>query len=285
MFRGEDARVYGQDSTWFAVSSVEDNTRVLLRKAPFCHWLSLHQIKHVGVMSAFYPYEVKRTDPSGTYMMSVLEGYGEVLMDGGWQKLGVGEACLLAPHMFNAFRCVGGVQWRFVWVRYGEEKGVKPIADSSAPVRGVLDGRSLECAVMGLRYEMESGKSDELAGLLAKLIHCHVLGFARPVDLDPRLWRVWKHVGSHLGRAWSLAELAEIGIMSEEHLRRLCKKQLGRSPMQHLIYLRMLAARELLLSSNDKVEVVASKVGYANAFTFSNTFKKWLGVRPTKLRE
>ncbi|MGJ8657301.1 MAG: helix-turn-helix domain-containing protein [Akkermansiaceae bacterium] len=285
MFRSNDARVYGDKSTWFAVSSVENETRTLLRKAAFCHWLGLYQIQHVGVMTAYYPYEVRRVDPSGTYMMSVLEGYGEVLMDGGWQTLKAGEACLLAPYMFNAFRCVEGGAWKFVWVRYGEEKGVQPIADTSAPVRGMLDGRALECAVMGLRYEMASGKSDELAGVWADLIHRHVLGFARPVDLDPRLWRVWRHVDVNLGKSWTLAELAEIGIMSEEHLRRLCKKQLGRSPMQHLIYLRMLAARELLISSNLKVEVIAKKVGYANAFTFSNTFKKWLGVRPSKLRD
>ncbi len=97
-------------------------------------------------------------------------------------------------------------------------------------------------------------------------------------------WRVWKQINDDLGRAWTLCELAEIGIMSEEHLRRLCKKQLDRSPMQHLIYLRMLAARELLISTNDKVEVVAHKVGYNSNFTFSNTVKKFLGIRPGELR-
>jgi len=285
MFRSEDARVYGKDSQWYSVAAEEDRSRVLLKHAVICRWLNVHLIKHVGVMNAVYPYEVRRVDQSGTYMMSVLEGYGEVLMDGGWQELKEGETCLLAPHMFNAFRCVEGVKWKFVWVRYGEEKGTQPIADSSAPVRGRFDGKSLECAVMGLLYEMEGGCSDELAGVWSDLIHRHVLGFARPVDLDPRLWRVWQHVEQDLGRHWSLTELAEIGIMSEEHLRRLCKKQLGRSPMQHLIYLRMLAARELLISTTDKVDVIAGMVGYVNAFTFSNTFKKWLGVRPSKLRD
>lgn len=255
-----------------------------MRDAKVSRWLWAHQIKHVGVMSAVYPYEVRRVDQSGTYLMAVLEGHGQVLMDGGWKVARAGQACLLAPHMFNAFRCVEGVAWKFVWVRYGEEKGVRPIANSSAPVRGELDGHALECAVRGLWYEMDGGGSDELAGSWADLIHRQVLAFARPVELDERLWRIWQTVGADIGRGWTLAELADIGIMSEEHLRRLCKKQLGRSPMQHLIYLRMLEARGMLISSDAKVEVIANAVGYESAFTFSNTFKKWFGIRPSELR-
>lgn len=280
----EDARVYGDKSTCFTVTAGRDDSRLLLRDAKHCHWLGVHQIEHVGVMHASYPYEVTRTDPGGTYMMSVLSGYGEVLMDGGWQRLGEGEACLLAPYMFNAFRCVKEADWKFVWVRYDEEKDVQPIANASAPVRGLLEGGPLASAVTGLHQAVSAGASDKLTGMWADIIHNTVLDFATPVDMDDRLWRVWKKVNADLGRAWALCELAEIGLMSEEHLRRLCKKQLGRSPMQHLIYLRMLAARELLISSNNKVEVVANKVGYSNAFTFSNTFKKWLGIRPSDLR-
>ena len=280
----EDARTYGEKSTWFAVSANVDKSRILLRDALPCHWLGVHQIEHVGVMSACYPYEVKRTDPGGTYMMSVLVGHGEVLMDGGWQRLGEGEACLLAPYMFNAFRCVKGVEWKFVWVRYAEEKDVQPIANTNAPVRGLFDGASLASAVAGLNQAVTAGMSDKITGLWVDVIHNTVLDFASSADIDDRLWRIWKRVNEDLGRAWTLGELARIGIMSEEHVRRLCKKQLGRSPMQHLIYLRMLAARELLIASNDKVEVIANKVGYSNAFTFSNTFKKWLGIRPSDLR-
>ncbi|BDS06619.1 hypothetical protein NT6N_16590 [Oceaniferula spumae] len=236
-------------------------------------------------MQAVYPYEVRRVDQSGTYMMAVLEGHGEVLMDGGWKTLKQGEACLLPPYMLNAFRSVKNVPWKFVWVRYGEEKGVNPIANASAPVRGELDGKPLECAVKGLWHEIAAGGNDELGGSWADLIHRQVLAFARPVELDQRLWRVWKKVSEDLGRSWTLTELADIGIMSEEHLRRLCKKQLGRSPMQHLIYLRMLEARTMLIADDTKVAVIANAVGYENSFTFSNAFKKWLGVRPSDLRK
>lgn len=284
MLSGDDARIYGKESHWISVSTEEDDTRVLLKDSLICHWLKSYQILHVGIMEAEYPYEVVRIDQSGTYMMVILEGEGEVLFDGGWQVVRAGEACLLPPYMYNAFRCLEGVSWKFVWVRYGESKGVQPIAGTNTPVKGVLNGLPLEFAVRGLWHEVDSKGDEELTLKWAELIHRNVLHFARPEDIDDRLWNVWHAAEGKLSHRWTLTELASIGHMSEEHLRRLCIKQFGRSPKQHLIYLRMIKAREMLITGREKVSVIANAVGYDSGFTFSNTFKKWAGVRPTDLR-
>ncbi len=280
----DDARIYGGESTWISVSADEDKRRTLLKDALICPWLNDHHILHVGIMEAEYPYEVIRSDLSGTYMMAILEGHGEVLFDGGWQIVRAGEACLLPPYMYNAFRCLDGVPWKFVWVRYGESKDVQPIAGANTPVKGKLNGQPLESAVRGLWYEMKTKGEDELALSWAELIHRNVIQFARPSDIDDRLWKIWKEASKNLAHRWTLTELATIGFISEEHLRRLCLKQFGRSPKQHLIYLRMIRAREMLLTGNEKVSVIANAVGYDSGFTFSNTFKKWSGIRPSELR-
>gem|GEM_PF-5729283 len=47
----------------------------------------------------------------------------------------------------------------------------------------------------------------------------------------------------------------------------------------------MQKAAELLAKTDDQVESVASAVGYANAFVFSNTFKRWVGWRPSEYRK
>ena len=92
-------------------------------------------------------------------------------------------------------------------------------------------------------------------------------------------------VEKDLARDWKLDELAEISCVSTEHLRRLCKKQLGRSPVQQVTYLRMRRAVEYLASTPDKVEAVARSVGYDNPYTFSNAFKRWTGKRPMDYRD
>jgi AraC-like DNA-binding protein len=67
-------------------------------------------------------------------------------------------------------------------------------------------------------------------------------------------------------------------------LRRLCRRELGRSPMHHVIFLRMRHAAKLLAATDDKIETIAGEVGYANPFVFSTTFKKWVGWRPSDYR-
>jgi len=52
--------------------------------------------------------------------------------------------------------------------------------------------------------------------------------------------------------------------------------------MQHLTCLRMEQARRSLEAGNDKLEVVAANVGYANGAIFSRLSKCWVGVAPGK---
>ena len=117
-----------------------------------------------------------------------------------------------------------------------------------------------------------------------ELIHGFVARAARPYQGDDRLWRVWKEVGRDLARDWKLKDLEGIAHLSQEHLRRLTKQQLGRSPIQQITHLRMRRAVARLATSEDKVETIAREVGYENPFTFSNAFKRWTGKRPSDYR-
>ena len=60
-----------------------------------------------------------------------------------------------------------------------------------------------------------------------------VLRFARPWQTHERLATLWEQVAASLGTDWSLPKLARLAGCSPEHLRRLCHRQLGRSPKHH----------------------------------------------------
>jgi transcriptional regulator GlxA family with amidase domain len=119
---------------------------------------------------------------------------------------------------------------------------------------------------------------------VTELIQGYVERFAQPWQQDDRLWRLWERVSQDVGRDWTLHELAHLAHVSAEHLRRLCRRALGRTPMHHVTWLRMRKAAELLSTTNLKVETVSHEVGYQNPFVFSNTFKKWIGWRPSEHR-
>lgn len=106
----------------------------------------------------------------------------------------------------------------------------------------------------------------------------------RPEQGDMRLRRLREEVGADPGHPWTIALLADrIGI-GGEHLRRLCQRHLGRSPMSHGVSLRVRLAIALLASDLCTIEVVAQTVGCDDPFAFSTAFKRCQGISSSEYR-
>jgi transcriptional regulator GlxA family with amidase domain len=165
-----------------------------------------------------------------------------------------------------------------------ESKEISPIVTSISPVLGEYDAEPLQRSIEGLLAECRDEDSVGLKHHWVELIHQYVLRFAQPHQSDDRLWKLWQKIDQRLDYPWSLAELGQLACVSGEHLRRLCKKALGRSPMQQLTFLRMQKASQLLLETDEKIETIARMTGYKNAFHFSNVFVEWVGIRPSEFR-
>lgn len=280
-----ETHILGKGTTWRVVRRDQSDAREWLAHEPICPLLERFNILHVGIMQAGRNFEVVRRDQSGTFFMVTISGEGDVLTDGHWQRIRSGFACLLPPHTVNAIRSIRGEPWSFCWVRYLEPKSKMPMARGHSPVRGpYASGAPLEYAVRGLYVESQGAANPAQVHHWVDLIQQYVLSFAQPQLEDERLYKAWEMVCCKLDYNWSLEEIASSAHVSTEHLRRLCLKHLGRSPMKHLTYLRMRHAAELLSTSDDKVETVAHRVGYENPFSFSNTFRKWTGFRPSEFR-
>ena len=280
----KDVQVLGRRTRYQVVRADPGDLRGWLRQGPLCPLLARHHIAHAGIMEAEPPFEVVRAELSGTYMLACFEGEGVVLSDGQWKHVRAGQACLQPPFVMNALKCLPGKPWKFAWVRYRESRERTPIISSLSPVAGVFDPAPLRAAIQGLHAELGGAGGPSALHHWTELIHLYVLQFAQPHTPDARLWRLWQRVEARLDRPWTLAEFAAIACVSEEHLRRVCRKELGRSPMQHLTFLRLQRAVHLLSVTDDKVETIARAVGFESSFSFSNTFKKWIGWRPSEHR-
>lgn len=283
--RLSDTHILGENTESTVVRAEGSDQRGWLRRAPVCPLLAQFNIIHAGIMRARPPFEVVRTDQSGTFFLACFEGSGSILVDGGWKSIRAGEACLLPPHTVNALKVGRSPRWHFAWVRYLEPHGTIPVATATSPTRGGFDPSPLLHAIEGLHAETRGRiEAAAIRHHWVELIHSYVRRFATPLHTDERVWKAWEKVAANLGADWTLDSIARLSNMSAEHFRRLCLKALSRSPGKHLIFLRMRFAAELLATTDEKIETVARAVGYQNPFAFSNTFLKWIGVRPSDHR-
>lgn len=92
--------------------------------------------------------------------------------------------------------------------------------------------------------------------------------------------RVW----THLEEDWSVARMAgEVGL-SCSRFSVLYKMRFGKSPNEDLIELRMEKAKNLLLSTNWRLNKIARVCGFQNESYFSRVFKMRTGVSPDTYR-
>lgn len=267
-----------QADVWI-VRADNSDSRDWLRKVPACRMLANHQIRHLAVAHMPAPFEIVRTKLGGSYFLACFAGEGKVLIDGRWTKCRPGWAILLPPNTLQAFQTLPGKRWDFCWVRYQERPGQKPLASVRTPVVARFDAEPLRLAILGLHRECSTNNSP-LAERWVDLIQSYVTQFAQPAQMDSRLWQLWEQVASSLSHAWTIGEMARIVHLSEKQLQRLSLHELGRSPRQQLIWLRMRRAAELL-QTNRKIETISREVGYQNPFVFSTTFKRVMGWSPS----
>ncbi len=103
-------------------------------------------------------------------------------------------------------------------------------------------------------------------------------------EIADRIRRSIVYMTKHLDKPVHISALAEQAEISPSHYFALFKRQIGRTPIDFFIRLRMDHARELLDSTSFSVKEVATMVGYRDQFYFSRVFKSVHRMAPTKYR-
>ena len=279
-----EKHTFGDHTTKTIIKSGHVDQRQWLTDVPICTTLEKFQIHHLGEITANTPYTVVREHQEGTFFLSCLEGKGEILINGQWVEIHQNQACLLPPFRLNALRAIQGTPWKFHYVRYFQGKEQKPPITCQQPVIDTFDSRVFASAMRGMINEqLHLGRAKFLTQW-AQLIQVYVEDFSEKWKVDNRLWSLWHQVSAMPQKQWTLDTMARAAFVSTEHLRRLTLETYGRSPIKHLTWIRLQRAAELLITTDDKVEVIGYEVGYSSPYVFSTAFKRFFSIPPSEYR-
>jgi AraC-like DNA-binding protein len=272
-------------TTWKETTTDGPRTRRWSLDAKQCPELSAHHIAWLGIDTVHAPYNRVRLAPSGSFFLACLDGEGRIWLEGRWQRVTTGALCLAPPRVLNAFHAVPRQRWTFAWLRYEEAPGTQPMVGAGSPLRLRQGAEDFARAIAGLRAECQGGNDPALVHHWVSLVHGAAQRLARPWHGSSRIGELWATVARDLTRDWKLTTLAEQCSLSAEHLRRVCRRELGRTPMEHVTYMRIQRAQELLETSGDKLDAIAPQVGYRSALVFSRAFVRCVGLTPSQYRE
>lgn len=131
------------------------------------------------------------------------------------------------------------------------------------------------------------GRDLMLDGLMSQLVAWIVRAAPRAADPDgaeapcpPLVADALAYIERHAPRAISLADVARAVHRSPAHLAAQMKLHTGRTVVEWITHSRMALARQLLLSSEEGVESIAARLGFASPSHFHRTFRRLHQLSP-----
>lgn len=100
-----------------------------------------------------------------------------------------------------------------------------------------------------------------------------------------RLGDAIAYIETRFAEKMTLDELAKKAQFSKRHFLRIFQECMGRSPIDHLLHVRIQKATEMLRHSNHTITDIAFDCGFTDSNYFTRQFRKMTGSSPSEYRK
>ena len=126
----------------------------------------------------------------------------------------------------------------------------------------------------------------ETQGILYQLIsRFFTLAKTKSDNKDVRISNTLRYIHENTGKDITLAELANVACVSEDHLIRVFKKEMNCTPLRYVNMKKIEKAQLLLLTTDMPIRDVAMELSLDNISYFNRVFKHHIGKTPSEYRE
>ena len=94
-----------------------------------------------------------------------------------------------------------------------------------------------------------------------------------------------KYIHSNYTEKIQIPYLARLENLSNSRYITIFSKEMGKTPSEYILDLRLSRARELLLTTDMEISLVGASSGYKDQYFFSRIFKKYTGMSPNEFRK
>ncbi|MDM5352991.1 helix-turn-helix domain-containing protein [Lysinibacillus sphaericus] len=93
-----------------------------------------------------------------------------------------------------------------------------------------------------------------------------------------------QYLHNHFGKDWTVEQLAELAGVPKWSYSRIFKDITGQIPLYYLNSIRIEKAKQLLMTTNDRVFEISQSIGFNNEYYFNRRFKEHVGISPGQFR-
>ena len=223
------------------------------------------------------------------YFLYMAEGALEFHLKELHTTLRAGDLVIIPPRTPFSYSLRGG-EMAYYWVHFTGAQCDSLLAACSLPVCTILhpgsDPQAHELlGALHRAFYLRAGCFEaESCGLLSVLFS-RLSRLLSSQASPSRLQTSLEYIHRHYAEPLTVQALAAMEFLSPSRFTALFRRQMGASPQQYLISLRMQTARELIRSTDMPVKQVAAAVGYQDQLYFSRLFHRTFGHAPVEERE
>lgn len=107
----------------------------------------------------------------------------------------------------------------------------------------------------------------------------------RAISSDYSLARAQHYIEQHYMDNITVEKLANLGYMSKTTFNRQFKKEIGITPIEYLIEVRIKMAKLMLKRKENQITDIAVRCGFCSGAHFSSCFQKHIGLTPSEYRD
>lgn len=227
-------------------------------------------------------------------MLFTLSGEGWMRSNGVDRSLKEGDLWVSPaknPHEYGLF----GKNWKILWLSLDVINRWDVIDDIGTMVRYSSWGNKIHQLFLDIisASNHDFFNSKEEMKLLSELLLIYIdrelslnLVSPRERELKNEFSKLFLKVEQEIHKSWDINMLqnAMEKNFSKDHFIRICRHVTGITPSKKVLALKMQRAWELICNTDLNIQEISDRIGYANSFAFSTSFKRYWGNTPSYVR-
>lgn len=240
----------------------------------------------IGITYPFSDYSVYRSAENDQNVFEyILEGSGEVLLNGSWRSVQAGDMYILREGEPHFYRADPKTPWKKLWINYASDY-ISAFFTSYRVKSGIYRSETVRPYFDRLYGYTKLRSADrntcfDIADGVHKIIEAAAINDGTPISDE---YRIKEALNAAIYKKLSLDELSESLHISKSNIIRIFRSKYGSTPYEYLISLKITAAKALLKDTLMTVKEISERLQITDEHYFSTVFLKKVGMRPRAYR-
>ena len=241
-----------------------------------------------------YPYSkyvmTRQANESVNVFLYVLEGEGEVMIDGKPQRLAPKDLMVLREREVQEYRASPDNPMKTMWINY-RANYISAFMDAYKVKSGVYSGeKCVKYFDTAIDATHSSLSRKELCNILVEQVHA-IIQHISPIEIDQETVgfstadKIREMLDSALYKKIDLSRVSMLLHMSKSNVIRIFKKKYRVTPYEYLLTAKMDAAKVMLTSTQMSIKDISDRLCITDEHYFSTLFQKRVGMRPSEYRK